>query len=158
MYASKITGTGSAFPERVVTNDQLARELAAKGIETSNEWIVERTGIRARRISRHGNPKETNSSLALAASIQALEMAGRKPEEIDQILFATCSPDTLVPSTACWLQTKLGARRAWALDLNAACSGFVYATAIADQFIRTGQVRTSLIVGSEVLNPLVNWD
>ncbi|MCC7440420.1 MAG: ketoacyl-ACP synthase III [Bdellovibrionales bacterium] len=157
-YASKITGIGSHFPQRVMTNQDLARELAAKGIETNDEWIVERTGIRERRISEPGNPKETNSSLALVAATRALEMAGKTVDDIDQILFATCSPDSLVPTSACWLQTKLGAKRAWALDINAACSGFVYGLAIADTFIRTGQVKTSLVIGSEVLNPMVNWD
>ena len=84
-------------------------------------------------------------------------MAGRTPEQIDQIIYATCTPDTLIPSTACWLQHKIGAPQAWAMDINAACSGFVYGLATADQFIRSGQTRTALVVGAEVLNPFVNW-
>jgi 3-oxoacyl-[acyl-carrier-protein] synthase-3 len=84
-------------------------------------------------------------------------MAGRTPDQIDQIIYATCSPDTLIPSTACWLQHKIGARQAWAMDINAACSGFVYGLAIADKFIQSGQTHTALVVGAEVLNPFLNW-
>ena len=151
-FASRIIGTGSAFPETKVTNDDLSTR-----VETSHEWIVERTGIQERRIAQPGNPKELNSSLGLLAAQRALEMAGKTANDIDQILVATCTPDTLVPSTACWLQHKLGARRAWAVDLNAACSGFVFGLATADQFIRNGSVKTSLIVGSDVLSAFTNW-
>src|SRR5437868_438397 len=97
-FATRITGTGSAFPEGRLTNDDLAKK-----VETNDEWIRERTGIRERRISVKGNEAEHNSSLGLVASKRALEMAGKRPEDIDQILYATCSGDTLVPSTACWL-------------------------------------------------------
>jgi 3-oxoacyl-[acyl-carrier-protein] synthase III len=135
-----------------LTNDQLSQR-----IETSNEWIVERTGIHQRRISTPGDPSELNSSLGLAAAIRALEAANKTPQDIDQILYATCTPDTLIPSTACWLQNKLGAKRAWAMDINAACSGFVFALATADQFIRTGNVKTSLVVGADVLSAFTNW-
>jgi 3-oxoacyl-[acyl-carrier-protein] synthase III len=152
-YAARMTGTGSAFPETVVTNHDLA-----KTIETNDEWIRERTGIAARRVSRQGVEAEKNSSLGLKAAQRALEMAGKRPEDIDQILYATCSGDTIVPSTACWLQHKLGAKRAWALDLNAACSGFVYAVSVADQFIRSGHVKTSLVVGAEVLSSINDWE
>jgi 3-oxoacyl-[acyl-carrier-protein] synthase-3 len=151
-FASRMTGTGSAFPENRLTNAQLAER-----VETSHEWILERTGIHERRIAQPGNPKEFNSSLALSAALRALEMANKKPEDIDQILYATCTPDTLIPSTACWLQQKLGANRAWAIDINAACSGFVYGVAIADQFIRTGQVKTSLVIGADVLSAFTDW-
>src|SRR5690349_19538374 len=144
-FASRITGTGSAFPAGKLTNHDLA-----KRIETTHEWIVERTGIHERRVSEPGNPEEFNSSLACAASLRALEMAGKTPEDIDQIVYATCTPDTLIPSTACWLQKKLGAKKAWAMDLNAACSGFVYGVTTADQFIRTGQSKTTLVVGADV--------
>ena len=85
-------------------------------------------------------------------------MAGRTAEEIDQIIYATCSPDTLMPSTACWLQHKINASRAWAMDINAACTGFIYGVATADQFVRTGAVKTALVVGGEVLTPLLNWE
>lgn len=157
-YASRIIGTGSAFPETILDNAGLAKELASRGIETSDAWIVERTGIKQRRISKTGDEKGFNSTLAYQAAQRALEMAQKSVSDIDQILVATCSPDTLVPSTACWLQEKLGAKKAWALDLNAACSGFVFGLTIADQFIRNGQVKTSLVIGSEVLSPFLNWD
>ncbi|HTL11590.1 MAG TPA: 3-oxoacyl-ACP synthase, partial [Bdellovibrionota bacterium] len=157
-YASRITGIGSHFPQRALTNEELARDLAAKGLETNDAWIVERTGIRERRIAEPGNPREVNSSLALVAARKALEMAGKTAEDVDQIIFATCSPDALMPSAACYLQHKLGAKRAYAFDINAACSGFVYALSIADSFIKAGTVKTSLVLGSEVLSPITNWD
>ncbi len=151
-FAAQVTGTGSAFPEKRVTNTDLS-----KYVETTDEWIRERTGIVERRISNLQNPAEHNSSLGYAASQRALEMAGKTAKEIDAILYATCSPDTLLPSTGCWLQLKLGATQAWALDLNAACSGFIYGLSIADQFIKSGQAKTVLVVGSEVLSSFVNW-
>jgi 3-oxoacyl-[acyl-carrier-protein] synthase III len=151
-FASRITGTGSAFPHRRLTNDELAPK-----IDSSDEWIRERTGIAERRISAPGNPSEYNSSLGYEAALKALEMAGKKPEDVDQILYATCSGDTIIPSTACWLQSKLGATKAWAVDLNAACSGFVYALSTADMFVRAGQSKTVLVVGAEVLSANVNW-
>ena len=155
--AARIIGTGSAFPERRMTNDDIAQELTRFGVKTNNQWIIERTGIIERRISNVQNEAETNSSLGARAAKIALERAGRKPEDIDQIIYATCSPDTLMPSTACWLQQKIGARRAWAMDINAACSGFVYGVVTAEQFILSGYSRTILVVGAEVLSQLVNW-
>jgi len=152
-FSSKITGIGSAFPKKRVTNIDLS-----KRIDTSDEWIRERTGIMERRISERGLPEEQNSSLGCQAALRALEMAGKKAEDIDGIVYATCSPDTLVPSTGCWVQKKLGASRAWSMDVNAACSGFVFAMSVADQFIRTGQAKTILVVGAEVLNSFVNWE
>jgi 3-oxoacyl-[acyl-carrier-protein] synthase-3 len=152
-WSAKITGTGSAFPANRVTNEDLSRRL-----ETSDQWIRERTGIVERRISEHGNPEELNSALGHKAALRALEMAGKKPEDIDQILYATCTPDTLIPSTACWLQKKLGAKRAWAMDLNAACTGFVYALATADAAIRSGQSKLTLVVGADVLSAFTNWE
>jgi 3-oxoacyl-[acyl-carrier-protein] synthase-3 len=156
-FAARISGTGSAFPRMRMTNDDLADKAAQYGVTTSDAWIRERTGISERRISDTRNPAETNSSLGAEASLKALEMAGHRPEKIDQIIYATCSPDTLIPSTACWLQKKIGASRAWAMDLNAACSGFIYALAIAEQFVRSGQSKVVLAVGAEVLSPFVNW-
>ena len=153
MIASKITGTGSAFPEKRLTNDDLT-----KRIDTTDEWIRQRTGIAERRISNPENPADQNSSLGLLAASRALEMAGKTPQDIDQILYATCTPDTLIPSTACWLQKKLGATNAWAMDVNAACSGFVFGLATADQFIRSGQVKTSLVIGGDVLSAFTNWE
>lgn len=164
-FAARITGTGSAFPETSVTNDDVVQgrtqlwSLAPQPtpLESDPEWIQERTGIRERRLSRPGLESETNSALGARAAMLALEQAGKTPEQVDIILYATCSPDTLVPSTGCWLQNKIGAKNAWAVDLNAACSGFIYGISMADQYIRTGQAKTVLIVGSEVLNPFVNW-
>jgi 3-oxoacyl-[acyl-carrier-protein] synthase III len=152
-FAARITGTGSAFPEKIVTNDDLAKK-----VDTNDEWIRERTGIHQRRISAPGNPAEQNSSLGVAAAKRALEMAGKRPEDIDHIIYATCSPDTLVPSTSCWLQQKLGAKNASAMDVNAACSGFVYGMSVANQYASTGFGKTILVVGAEVLSPFVDWE
>jgi 3-oxoacyl-[acyl-carrier-protein] synthase-3 len=156
-YAATIIGTGCAFPEKRVNNDDIAHRLEEEDISTSDEVIRERTGIHERRFSDPLNTDEYNSSLGVTAARQALEMAGRTRGDIDQIIYATCSPDTLIPSTACWLQHKLGVPRAWAMDVNAACSGFVYGLATADQFIRSGQTQTALVVGAEVLNPFIDW-
>ena len=156
-YTAAITGTGSAFPENRVTNDDIAIRLATSEIETNDTWIRERTGIVERRMAKPGNPDEHNSSLGLAAAQKALEMSGKSPSDIDQIIYATCTPDTVIPSTACWLQHKLGASRAWGMDLNAACTGFIYGLTVADQFIRTGQSRTCLVIGAEVLSSIINW-
>ncbi|MGK5089471.1 beta-ketoacyl-ACP synthase III [Bdellovibrionota bacterium FG-2] len=155
-FASRISGIGSAFPSRKVTNVELAQLYPS--LDTSDEWIRERTGILERRIAQPGNTDDRNSSLACIAAQRALEMAGKQASDLDQILVATCTPDTLIPSTACWLQQKLGANRAWTMDLNAACSGFIYALATADQFIQNGQLKTSLIVGSDVLSAFTNWE
>jgi 3-oxoacyl-[acyl-carrier-protein] synthase-3 len=156
-FAAKITGTGSAFPTGRMTNDDIARELTKFGLETNDQWIRERTGILERRISNVENESELNSSLGARAAQRALEMAGRTPEDIDQILYATCSPDTPLPSTACWLQQKIGARRAWAMDINAACSGFIFGVVTAEQFIRSGHSKTVLVIGAEVLSHFINW-
>jgi 3-oxoacyl-[acyl-carrier-protein] synthase-3 len=156
-FGSKITGTGSAFPSKILTNLEIRQSLAKLDIETSDEWIVERTGIRERRISTQGVPSETNSSLSCLAAVKALEMAGKKPQDIDAIFLATVSPDRLVPSASCILQKKLGATRAFAMDLNAGCSGFVYGVTVAHQFIQTGSVKTALVVGTDILSSLVDW-
>jgi 3-oxoacyl-[acyl-carrier-protein] synthase-3 len=152
-FASRITGTGSAYPERRVSNEDIS-----KLVETNDAWIRERTGIAERRIARPGDDSETNSALGAAAAIRALEMAGKRPEQIDAIFYATCTPDTLLPSTACWLQKRIGATRAWGIDLNAACSGFVFGMATADQFIRSGSAQTVLVVGADLLTAFTNWD
>jgi len=157
MYAATITGTGCAFPESQVTNDEIVNRLENDNISTNDQWILDRTGIAERRFSDLENPDEHNSSLGVSAARSALEMAGKTPGDIDQIIYATCSPDTLLPSTACWLQHKIGAPQAWAMDINAACSGFVYGLATADQFIQTGKTKTALVVGAEVLSPFINW-
>lgn len=152
-FRSRITGTGSAFPETRVTNDELA-----KRVDTTDAWIQERTGISERRIARAGRESETNSALGARAALKALEMAGLRADEIDGILYATCTPDTLIPSTACLVQGRIGAHRAWAMDLNAACSGFVYALATADQFIRAGTHKAILVIGADVLTPVTDWE
>jgi 3-oxoacyl-[acyl-carrier-protein] synthase-3 len=157
-FAARITGTGSAFPKKRVTNDDIVQKLAELGITTSDQWIRERTGICERRISDADNPAEYNSSLGLSAAQNALEMAEKSPDDIDQIIYATCSPDTPLPSSACWLQHKINADRAWGMDINAACSGFIYGLATAEKFIQTGQVKTALVVGAEVLNPIIDWE
>ena len=152
-YASRIIGTGSAFPRTIVTNDDLSKKL-----DTSDEWIRERTGIRERRISEKGNPDECNSSLAAKAAMKALEMAGKTPKDIDFILYGSVSPDQPVPNSHCHLQRKLGAFQAWGLDVNAACSSFVFALATADQFLRNGNGKTALVIGAEVLSGITNWN
>lgn len=157
-FAARITGTGSAFPKNRVTNDDIVEKLAKLGVETDDKWIRERTGIRERRIADIDNPDEHNSSLGFVAAQKALEMAGKTPEDIEQIIYSTCTPDTLIPATACWLQHKLGATQAWAMDINAACSGFIYGLTVADQFVRSGQVNTSLVIGAEILSSFLNWE
>ena len=146
---SKIIGTGGYLPERVVTNDDLA-----KIVDTSDEWIVERTGIRTRHIAAEG---ETASSMGEIAARRALEMAEIAPEAIELIIVATSTPDAIFPSTACLLQKRLGIRRCAAFDVQAACAGFIYALTIADQFIRSGSVRRALVVGSELNSRIVDW-
>jgi 3-oxoacyl-[acyl-carrier-protein] synthase III len=157
-FAAKITGTGSAFPRKHVTNDEIVQKLAELGIATSDQWIRERTGISERRISDVDNPAEYNSSLGLSAAQNALDMAGKSADDINQIIYATCSPDTPLPSSACWLQHKINADNAWGMDINAACSGFIYGLSTAEKFIRAGQVKTALVVGAEVLNPIIDWE
>lgn len=156
-FAARILGTGSAHPAKRITNDDVARKIAEFGVETSDRWIRERTGIRERRVADVSNSAETNSSLGAEAARKAMAMAGKVADDIDQIIYATCTPDTIIPSTACWLQQKIGADRAWAMDINAACSGFVYGIVTAEQFIRSGHARTCLVVGAEVLTQFLNW-
>lgn len=156
-YAAKITGTGAAFPPTRVTNSDLSEKLARLGVETNDQWIRDRTGIMERRYADMTKEKLPNAALAAEAAQKALQMAGKSAEELDQIILGTCSPDTLLPSTACRLQHKLGAHRAWAMDINAACSGFVYGLVTADQFLSAGRSRTVLVVGSEVLHPFLDW-
>jgi len=156
-FAARILGTGSAHPAKCLTNDDIAKVIAEFGAETDDRWIRDRTGIRERRVVDGQNRAETNSALGAAAAREALEMAGKTARDIDQIIYATCTPDTLIPSSSCWVQQKLGADRAWAMDINAACSGFVYGIVTAEQFIRSGHAKTVLVVGAEVLSQFVNW-
>jgi len=145
----RITGTGSALPEKRVTNFDLE-----KLVETSDEWIQKRTGIAERRIS----DGDTVSTLAAKACKNALEMAGKNAAEVDLILVATCSPELLLPCCACQVQDILGASRAVAFDLNAACSGFLFALNTANAYLQAGIYQNALIVGSEVLSKLVDWN
>jgi 3-oxoacyl-[acyl-carrier-protein] synthase-3 len=147
---SRIIGSGSYLPPRIVTNAELAERVA-----TSDEWIVTRTGIRQRHIA---DPSQTSSDLALEASREALRAAGVAPSEIDLIVVATSTPDYVFPSTACLLQAKLGVAGCAAFDVQAVCSGFVYALAVADNFVRAGQARCALLVGTEVFSRILDWD
>jgi 3-oxoacyl-[acyl-carrier-protein] synthase III len=153
---SRITGTGSHLPERRLSNAQMVAMLAERGIETSDDWIVERTGIRARHFAADG---VTSSDLALLASRHALEAAGRSAAEIDLIIVATSTPDMVFPSTACILQHKLGITHGGpAFDIQAVCSGFVYALAVADSMIRTGAAARALVVGAEVFSRILDFN
>ena len=152
---SRITGTGSYLPPRRVTNDDLARELAERGVETSDQWIVERTGIRARHFAA---PDVTSSDLALEASTRALEAAGRQASEVDLIVVATSTPDMVFPSSAAILQHKLGIAGCPAFDVQAVCSGFVYALTVADALIKTGSARCALVVGAEVFSRILDFN
>jgi 3-oxoacyl-[acyl-carrier-protein] synthase III len=151
---SRITGTGSYLPPRRVTNADLATELAAQGVETSDEWIVERTGIRARHFAA---PDVTASDLALPACQAALQAAGRSAAEVDLIIVATSTPDMVFPSSAAILQHKLGVAGCPAFDVQAVCSGFVYALTIADSMIKTGAAKCALVVGSEVFSRILDF-
>ena len=146
---SRIIGTGSYLPERVVTNDELART-----VDTSDEWVRTRTGIHSRHVAAEG---QLASDLALPAAQGALRSAGVKPADIDLIIVATTTPDIIFPSTACILQSKLGIAGCPAFDVQAVCSGFVYALTIADLFIRSGQSKHVLVVGTEVYSRILDW-
>ena len=152
---SRITGTGSHLPPRRLSNTDMVAMLGARGIETSDEWIVERTGIRARHFAA---PEVSSSDLALPACRQALAAAGRRAADIDLIIVATSTPDMVFPSTACLLQQKLGVHGCPAFDLQAVCSGFVYALAVADAMIRSGSARCALVVGAEVCSRLLDFN
>ncbi|EZP55650.1 beta-ketoacyl-ACP synthase III [Delftia sp. RIT313] len=152
---ARITGTGSYLPPRRLTNHDLAAELAQRGIETSDEWIVERTGIHARHFAA---PDVASSDLALEASKRALEAAGCQPQDIDLIIVATSTPDMVFPSTACILQNKLGANGCAAFDVQAVCSGFVYALTVADAMIQSGAASRALVVGSEVFSRILDFN
>ena len=151
---SRITGTGSYLPPRRLTNADLVAELAQSGIETSDEWIVERTGIRARHFAA---PDVTCSDLGLEAAKKALEAAGCQPQDIDLIIVATSTPDMVFPSSACILQNKLGANGCPAFDVQAVCSGFVYALTVADAMIQTGAAKRALVVGAEVFSRILDF-
>jgi 3-oxoacyl-[acyl-carrier-protein] synthase-3 len=159
---SRIAGTGSFLPPRRLTNADLVAELATQGVESSDEWIVERTGIRARHFAA---PEVSSSDLAFEACKQALDAAGRRPQDIDLIIVATSTPDMVFPSTAAILQHKLaqldedaaGITGAPAFDVQAVCSGFIYALTVADAMIRAGNAKRALVVGSEIFSRLLDF-
>jgi 3-oxoacyl-[acyl-carrier-protein] synthase-3 len=148
MY-SRIAGTGSYLPERVLTNADLE-----KMVDTTDEWIRERTGISERHVAADG---QTTADLAEAAARRAMEAAGVSADEIDLIALGTTTPDLIFPSTACLVQARLGAAGAAAFDVNAACSGFIYALSMADKFIRSGQSKCALVIGAETLTRMIDW-
>ena len=149
IYA-RIAGTGSYLPEKILTNDDLAQF-----VDTSDEWIQARTGIRQRHVAAEG---ETTCDLAYQASLRALEVAGVAASELDLIIVGTTTPDLIFPSTACLLQHRLGAEGCPAFDVNAACSGFVYALTVADKFVRSGAAKNVLVVGAETLTRMLDWN
>jgi 3-oxoacyl-[acyl-carrier-protein] synthase III len=146
---SRIAGTGSYLPEKVLTNADLE-----KIVDTDDQWIRDRTGIQERRIAAEG---ETTSSMGVIAAQRAMEAAGVTAADLDLIVLGTTTPDFIFPSSACLIQEKLGALGIPAFDVNAACSGFVYALSVADKFIKSGSVKTALVVGSETLTRMVDW-
>jgi len=149
MTRSRITGTGGYLPAKRLTNKDLESL-----VETSDDWIVSRTGIRERHIAADN---EFTSDLALHASRKALEMAGRSPADVDLIVLATSTPDMVFPSSACLLQAKLGVKKGAAFDVQAVCSGFVYALSTADLYVRSGQHRCALVIGAEVFSRILDW-
>ncbi|TDR31090.1 beta-ketoacyl-ACP synthase III [Hydromonas duriensis] len=154
MTYARIIGTGSFVPNEPVSNAMLVERLAKQGIETSDEWIRERTGITQR---YWANPDQTTSSLAEVAAKNALEMAGVHAEELDLIIVGTSTGDMMFPSSACLLQSRIGAKKAAAFDVQAACTGFIYALTTANAMIRSGQIKTALVVGAEVISRLLDW-
>lgn len=155
MPYAKIIGSGGYLPPRVVTNDELAADLATRQIETSDAWITERTGIRQRHIA---DPGVTTSQLATEAARRALADAGIEPAELDLIIVATSTPDFIFPSTACLVQAQLGNKGAAAFDVQAVCSGFVYALTTAEAYIRAGRATRALVIGAEVFSGILDWN
>jgi 3-oxoacyl-[acyl-carrier-protein] synthase-3 len=149
-YVAKIAGTGSFLPKKILSNSDLE-----KMVETNDEWILDRTGIKSRHIA---SPEEATSDLAYEASLKAIEAAGLRPEQIQGIIIATVTGDHLMPSTACVLQARLGCPSIMAMDISAACSGFVYGMSVADAFIRSGMYENILVVGAETLSRIVNYE
>ncbi len=150
MTYSKITGTGSYLPEKILTNKDME-----KLVDTTDEWIRERTGIRQRHIAAED---ETTCDLAAHAALRAIEMAGKSSSDIDLVILATTTADKIFPGTACLLQKRLGVHGCPAFDVQAVCTGFVYALGIADKFIRAGEAKCALVVGSETLSRILDWN
>lgn len=151
---SRITGTGSYLPPRRLTNADLAAELATAGVETSDDWIVERTGIRARHFAA---PEVCSSDLGVEAARRALQASGVEAKDIDLIIVATSTPDMVFPSTACILQNKLGANGCAAFDVQAVCCGFIYALTMADAMIKSGAAKKALVIGAEVFSRILDF-
>lgn len=151
---SRITGTGSYLPPRRLTNTELAAELATKGVETSDEWIVARTGIRARHFAA---PDVSSSDLATKAAQSALQAAGVQASDIDLIIVATSTPDMVFPSVACIVQNKLGIAGCPAFDVQAVCCGFIYALTVADAMIKSGSASKALVIGAEVFSRILDF-
>lgn len=152
---SRIVGTGSYLPPQKVSNADLVQKLAARGVETSHEWIVERTGIENRHFA---SPDVASSDLGVEAAKKALEAAGRKPADVDLIIVATSTPDMIFPSCASMVQNKLGIAGCPAFDVQAVCSGFVYALTVADAMVRAAGAKCALVIGAEVFSRLLNFD
>jgi len=150
MIYARIAGIGSYLPEKVVTNHDLERTL-----DTSDEWIRERTGIKCRHIA---GDNETTSSMGVVAAEKAMEMAGIGPRDVDLIVLATATPDKVFPATACIIQRQLGVVSGAAFDVHAVCSGFVYALDVANRYVRTGGAQTAIVIGSETLSRITNWE
>ena len=150
MTYARIAGVGSCLPEKVVTNKDLEKMM-----DTSDEWIRERTGIKRRHIAAEG---ETTASIGLIAAQRAMDMAGVTADELDLIIVGTCTPDKVIPSSACIVQRRLGAKGCAAFDINAACSGFLYGLDLASRFMQTGGARKALVIGSETLSRITNWE
>jgi 3-oxoacyl-[acyl-carrier-protein] synthase III len=154
MKFSKIIASGSALPGEPVTNQMLSERLALRGVETSDQWIVERTGIRQRYLA---SDSDTSSSLGAQAARQALAMAGVSADSVDLIVVATSTPDNIFPSTACYVQRELGNFGGAAFDVQAVCAGFIYGVATADAMIRTGVAKRALVIGAEVFSRILDW-
>jgi 3-oxoacyl-[acyl-carrier-protein] synthase 3 len=152
---SRLIGVGAALPARRVTNDDLVADLATRGIETSDEWIVTRTGIRQRWLA---GPDDTTTSLGVRAAREAMKSAGVGPDDIDLIVCATSTADQIFPSTACLIQSELGVHQGGAFDVQAVCSGFAYAVANADALIRAGVAQRALVIGAEVFSRILDWN
>ena len=148
-YSAILAGTGSALPEKRLTNDDLS-----KMVDTNDEWITQRTGIRERRIAQAG---ETTASLGTLAARNAIESANLSPDEIDLIVCATITPEMVFPSTACFIAANLGLHATPAFDLSAACSGFIYALSVAGSFVKSGQYKNILVLGAETLSRCVDY-
>ncbi len=155
MKYARILGSGGFLPDRLVSNSELSEELAARNIWTTDQWIIERTGIKQRHLA---SSNTTSSQLAVSAAKIALEKTNMQASDLDLIIVATSTPDYIIPSTACLVQKKLGASKSIAFDVQAACSGFIYALVTAESFIQAKKVCNSLVIGTEVFSKILDWN